>query len=87
MLLSVPSRVSPGSRDTSVPSAAAALWELHPERGISPEPVGKGHVYPERINSLFADLLHELEGVEKRIIGWGFFGVRVRKLLNFYVTP
>lgn len=65
-------RVSPGSGDTSVPSGTAARRELHPERGISPEPAGKGRVYREMINSLFADLLQELEGAEKvdcRVVG------------------
>lgn len=32
-----------------------------------------GHIYHEMINSLFADLLRELEGAEKWIVGWGFF--------------
>lgn len=75
---------SPGSGDTSVPSGTAARRELRPERGISLEPAGKGRVYREMINSLFADLLQELEGAEKvdcRVVGWFFFFVKAVKLL------
>lgn len=64
----------PRHRDTSVPNGTAA-----PAPGARDFP---GHIYHEMTSSLFADLLQELEGAEKWIVGWwGFLCVKAVKLL------